>query len=441
MSTDTLARLPASLQNQLASLGLLPLNPVQQHCLPWLLDGHSVRVQAPTGSGKTAAFGLALLAGLNLQQRLPQGLVLVPSRELAEQVAGVLRQLGRCLANLHVAALYGGTDIEAQRRALAQGVHLVVGTPGRLRALLADGTLALAQVNTLVLDEADRLQAEGFADDLASLSAALKPGCRQWWLSATFPAELAAMAPPQAVVVDDAAPAITQRVLSLPNAQTVADAIARLAVGGRTLVFVNTKASCREVVNALGRQRCPALALHGDLNQQQREQTLVRFRHGSAPLLVATDLAARGLDIDDIERVICAEPANDDDTHRQRIGRTARAGAAGVAISLANQQNRAQVQALCRHAEPMPTPPEGKVAATLVTTLMVNAGRRARLRKGDLMGALIKAAGVPADAIVAIELMPDHSYVTLSKRYVATALAALDGGEVKGKPVKVRPLL
>ncbi|MBY6016431.1 DEAD/DEAH box helicase [Halomonas denitrificans] len=441
MSTDALARLPAALQRELATLGLLPLNQVQQHSLPHLLDGQSVRIHAPTGSGKTAAFGLALLANVELNLRKPQALVLVPSRELAEQVAGVLRQLGRSLANLHVAALYGGTDIEAQRRAIAQGAHLVVGTPGRLRALLADGTLALDQVNTLVLDEADRLQAEGFADDLAALSAALKPGCRQWWLSATFPTELAAMAPPQAVVVDDAAPAITQRILSLPDAHTIADAIARLAGKDRTLVFVNTKAGCRALVTALGQRRCPALGLHGDLNQQQREQTLVRFRHGSAPLLVATDLAARGLDIDDIEQVICAEPANDDDTHRQRIGRTARAGAAGIAISLANEQNQAQVRALCPHAEPMPSPPEGNVTAAPVATLMVNAGRRARLRKGDLMGALIKAAGVPADAIVAIELMPDHSYVTLSKRHVATALAALDGGEVKGKPVKVRPLL
>ncbi|MBY6185344.1 DEAD/DEAH box helicase [Marinobacter hydrocarbonoclasticus] len=441
MTTNALNLLPDTLQRHLASLRLVPLTQTQSDSLPAILAGDDLRVQAPTGSGKTAAFALALLSRLDLSRRVPQGLVLAPSRELAEQTAQTLRELGRPYPNLHVAAVYGGTDPLSQARALAHGAHLVVGTPGRLCALLKDGTLKLAQVRTLVLDEADRLHCEGFIPDLTTLTDALPNDVQRLWFSATYPAPLLALAPEQSIVIAAQQPRVRQQALTLPDAplETV---LPGLTGTGRTLVFVNTKAQCRALAQGLVRQRCPALALHGDLNQQQREQTLVRFRHGSARVLVATDLAARGLDVSDIERVINAELAPDADTHLQRIGRTARAGSEGRAITLYRPEQadvlKARVGEISTSAD-WPQPVKAQLAPC--ATLMVDAGRRARLRKGDLMGALIKGAGIPADAIVAIDLYNDCSYLTLSKAHIPTALKALDGGQVKNRTVRARLLI
>lgn len=442
MNPDTLDLLPAPLKSHLVALNRVPLTQVQQLSLPAMLAGHDLRIQAPTGSGKTAAFGLGLLAQLDLSRRQPQGLVLAPSRELAEQIAQELRQLGRPYPNLHVAAVYGGSDQQAQEAALRHGAHLVVGTPGRLTALLTQGALVLSGTRVLVLDEVDRLHSDGFARDLHALTAALPKGCQRIWCSATYPAELLPLAPQTAIEVAGDAPHIHQQAYVLEAAQDAAGVIPRLCGAGRTLVFVNTKAACRALAQQLNQARCPALALHGDLNQQQREHTLMRFRHGSATLLIATDLAARGLDVAAIETVINAEMAADADTHLQRIGRTARAGADGRAITLCRP---AQQDDLSRLAGAMPMldtlPDAPPWAPNPLATLTVDAGRRARLRKGDLLGALIKGAGVPKDAIIAIDLLNDHSYLTLQKSQVSAVLSALNGGQIKGRTVRVRLLL
>ncbi|MBY5920559.1 DEAD/DEAH box helicase [Ferrimonas balearica] len=442
MSTDTLTLLPAPLNAHIQALNLVPLTQVQQLSLPKLLAGGDLRIQAPTGSGKTVAFGLGLLAKLDLSRRQPQGLVLAPSRELAEQIAQVLRQLGRPYPNLHVAAVYGGTDQSAQEAALRHGAHLIVATPGRLTALLKQGALTLDQVRILVLDEADRLHAEGFVRDLQTLTAALPRACQRVWCSATYPEALLAMAPADAIEVQGDTPDIHQQALCLAPSAQLAEVIPQLTGQGRTLVFVNTKAVCRTLAQQLCKARCPALALHGDLNQQQREQTLIRFRHGSAPLLIATDLAARGLDVEAIETVINAELASDSDTHSQRIGRTARAGASGRAITLYRPEQQSALQQLAPGIPSQPAPSQSvTVTPNSLATLMVDAGRRARLRKGDLMGALIKGAGVPHKAIAAIDLLNDHSYVTLQKTQVSAALTALNNGQIKGRTVRVKLLL
>jgi ATP-independent RNA helicase DbpA len=459
LSSDTLANLN--------SLGYLAMTPVQAATLPLALAGRDLIAQARTGSGKTAAFALALLAKLNPRWFSPQALVLCPTRELADQVAKEIRRLARATDNIKVVTLCGGAKMGPQIGSLEHGAHVVVGTPGRVMDHLARGTLDLRGLNTLVLDEADRMLDMGFFDDIAWIARQC-PAARQTLLfSATFPGGIEKLASqflrePERVHVatQHVAGKIRQRFYEIddtrrddPQRDGTArfEAVARLLRHFRpvsTLVFCNTRARCRALADSLSAQGFEALALYGDMEQRERDQVLVRFAHRSASVLVATDVAARGLDIDRLEAVINVDVTPDPEVHVHRIGRTGRGDAEGWALSLVGRNDMARALRIEKAGgEPLAWQPLAELApasdAPLVppmATLQILGGRKEKIRPGDVLGALTGEAGFTREQVGRIDVTDYLTYVAVERRIADEAVRRLDGGRVKGREVKVKKL-
>ncbi|MBU0772260.1 MAG: ATP-dependent RNA helicase DbpA [Gammaproteobacteria bacterium] len=453
---DTLPLSPATLAN-LQSLGYLSMTPVQAAALPLALAGRDLIAQAKTGSGKTAAFALPLLARLNPRWFSPQALVLCPTRELADQVAKEIRRLARATDNIKVVTLCGGAKMGPQIGSLEHGAHVAVGTPGRIMDHLERGTLDLRGLNTLVLDEADRMLDMGFFDDITFVARQC-PASRQTLLfSATFPAGIETLAgqflrEPERVQVETrhTGGKIRQRFYEVENTGRL-DAVARLLRHYRpvsTLAFCNTKLRCRELADRLRAQGFEALALYGDMEQRERDQVLVRFAHRSASVLVATDVAARGLDIDKLEAVINVDVTPDPEVHVHRIGRTGRGDAEGWALSLVSPNEMARAlrigkaqgaslewQALA-DAEPAGDAP----LVPPMTTLQILGGRKEKMRPGDVLGALTGEAGFTREQVGRIDVTDYVTYVAVERNIADEVVRRLDGGRVKGRDVKVKRL-
>src|SRR6266567_1596037 len=339
----------------LASLGYVEMTPIQAHSLPPILAGKDVIAKAKTGSGKTAAFGIGLLSRLEANTARVQALVLCPTRELADQVGRELRRLARFTDNVKVLTLCGGVPFGPQLGSLEHGAHVVVGTPGRLLDHLRRGSLDLASLQTLVLDEADRMLDMGFQEEIGALIAAAPKKRQTLLFSATYPETIAAMSAtiqrePVEVSVDEVHDdgAIEQVLYEVDKEERTA-AVARLLGHYRpesTLVFCNMKKECQEVAEALVRRGLSALAIHGDLEQRERDQVLVRFANKSISVLVATDVAARGLDIKELSAVINYELSRNPEIHTHPIGRTGRAGEQGLAFSLVTPQESRLINAI-----------------------------------------------------------------------------------------------
>ncbi len=339
---STLPLAPALLQN-LQSLGFERMTPIQAQSLPLILEGRDLIAQAKTGSGKTAAFGLGALQKVNPPWFAPQTLALCPTRELADQVAQELRRLARLIPNIKVLTLCGGAAVRPQAESLARGAHVVVGTPGRVLDHLARGNLDLAGLNTLVLDEADRMVDMGFYDDIVAIVSHC-PAKRQTLLfSATYPDNIRKLSArflrnPAEVKVEARhdASRIEQIFYEIAPEERL-DAVARLLAHFRpasTLAFCNTKARSHDLVQTLRDQGVSALALHGDLEQRERDEILIQFANQSCAVLVATDVAARGLDIQNLGAVINVDVTKDTEVHIHRIGRSGRGEQKGLALSL-----------------------------------------------------------------------------------------------------------
>jgi ATP-independent RNA helicase DbpA len=455
---DSLPLAPATLAT-LQQLGYTAMTPIQAAALPLALAGQDLIAQAQTGSGKTAAFALALLARLNAQRQLVQALVLCPTRELAEQVALEVRRLARGAGNVKVLVLCGGVPIKPQADSLAHGAHVVVGTPGRLIDHLDRGSLQLDALQTLVLDEADRMLDMGFMDDIASI-ASRAPKERQTLLfSATYPEGIQQLAArflrqPQTVSLKEqpAASQIRQRFFEVTEEQRL-HAVGLLLAHFRpvsTLAFCNTKQQCRDLVDVLQAQGFSALALHGELEQRDRDQVLVRFANRSCSVLVATDVAARGLDIAELDAVINVDITPDVEVHTHRIGRTGRAGAAGWAFSLASLDEMGRVGRIeqvqgrpCTFhplAELTPAEPGAGPLVPPMVTIQILGGRKEKIRAGDVLGALTKDAGLPAAQVGKISVNDFSTYVAVAREVAARAEHALNSRPVKGKKVKARAL-
>ncbi|OYV00788.1 MAG: ATP-dependent RNA helicase DbpA [Burkholderiales bacterium PBB5] len=452
----TLPLAPAMLAN-LAQLGYAAMTPIQAASLPLALAGHDVIAQAKTGSGKTAAFALALLAKLDARRRDVQALVLCPTRELAEQVTQEIRRLARAEDNVKVLTLCGGTPAKPQVESLAHGAHIVVGTPGRLMDHLERGSLVLDGLNTLVLDEADRMLDMGFFDDIAAVAKQC-PTARQTLLfSATYPEGIAKLAArflknPKTVTLAEAhAPSkIRQLFVEVKETERL-HAVVQLLNHHRperTLAFCNTKQQCRDLVAVLRGQGLVALELHGDLDQKDRDQVLVRFVNRSASVLVATDIAARGLDIVGLEAVINVDMALDADTHTHRIGRTGRADAQGVAYSLASLDEMGKVGDI-EHAGgfssefvPLDSLTAGAAGALRppMATIQILGGRKEKIRAGDVLGALTKDMGFAGSQIGKININDFSTYVAVAQEIAPAVMKALASGKVKGRSVKARRL-
>jgi len=333
---------PKQLEN-LARLGYKAMTAIQQKTLPVILKGKDVLAQAKTGSGKTAAFGIPLLEKLNPRFYGVQGVVLCPTRELCTQVMEELRRLARFQKNIKIVVLCGGVSIGPQISSLAHGAHIVIGTPGRVKDLLNKKKLDISQSHTLVLDEADRMLDMGFNEDIQHIVSYI-PRPRQTLLfSATYPDNIQKLSGdlqqnPEVLKVESVHKLNTikqQHILCSESSrlETLARSMAHFSIH-YAVVFCNTKLSVEKVCQALRDEGYLALALHGDLEQKDRDQIYTRFKQGSAHCLVATDVAARGLDVDDLQAVVNVELPRDAEVYVHRIGRTGRAGKEGVAISL-----------------------------------------------------------------------------------------------------------
>ncbi|NVN98592.1 MAG: ATP-dependent RNA helicase DbpA [Geobacteraceae bacterium] len=447
--------LKAPMVKNLASLGYAEMTPVQAHSLPPILAGKDVIAKAKTGSGKTAAFGIGLLTRLEPSSFRVQALVLCPTRELADQVGKELRRLARFTDNIKILTICGGVPFGPQLGSLEHGAHVLVGTPGRLLDHLRRGSLDLSALQTLVLDEADRMLDMGFQEDISTLIAAAPPKRQTLLFSATYPDTIASMSAdiqhqPVEVSVDETHDdgVIEQIVFEVESDQRL-EAVARILGHFRpesTLVFCNTRQECQEVATALVRRGYAALAIHGELEQRERDQVLVRFANKSASVLVATDVAARGLDIKELPAVINYELSRNPEDHTHRIGRTGRAGEEGLAISLVTSRESRRITAIeealgstikrgslaaLPNITGLPAPP------TMVT-LCIDGGRKNKLRPGDILGALTGEGGIAASEVGKIDAFDFHTYVAIVRQSVELALESLGKNRIKGRFFRVR---
>ena len=456
-ATDDFSQLalsPATLAN-LQQLGYLRMTAIQAASLPAALLGRDILAQAKTGSGKTAAFALALLANLNPRRFAVQALVLCPTRELADQVTTEIRRLARAQDNIKVVTLCGGVPLRGQLASLAHGAHIVVGTPGRLMDHLERGSLLLEALNTLVLDEADRMLDMGFLDDIVQVARQCPANRQTLLFSATYPEGIAQLAaqfmrdPLQVTVQAQHAEAqIEQRWYQVTENQRL-DAVSRLLLHFRpasTLAFCNTKAQCRDVVAVLQAQGFSALALFGELEQRERDQVLVRFANKSCSVLVATDVAARGLDIASLSAVINVDVSPDPEVHIHRIGRTGRAGERGLALSLASLDEMGSVgkiellqgrESSWHRLDELHPTGTGPLQPPMVT-LHIQGGRKEKIRAGDVLGALTADLGYSRDQVGKIHVNEWATYVALDRAIAQQAASRLNDGRIKGRRVKVR---
>ena len=448
--------LSQDLLSNLSTLGYQTMTPIQEQSLPLILANKDVIAQGKTGSGKTAAFALGLLEKLEVKRFCVQALILCPTRELADQVAKEVRKLARTIHNIKVLTLCGGIPFGPQVGSLEHGAHIIVGTPGRVADHLRRGTLNINNVNTLVLDEADRMLDMGFQPTLDAI-VKLTPIKRQTLLfSATFPDQIKSickriMVKPIMVqaISTHADSVIGQHFYKVENDQQRLTALRLLLLQHHpesAVVFCNTKIEVKRIAESLGNDGFNVLALHGDLEQRDRDQTLLLFDNKSVSVLVATDVAARGLDIDAVDLVINYHVAHDTEVYIHRIGRTGRAGTQGLACSLFSEKEEYRVsllgEYLHRFIESETLPPMSVLDVPpnqpLMTTLQIDGGKKQKVRPGDILGALTGKNGIAGKQVGKIHIFANHAYVAVEKNTAKAALKKLTEGKLKGRSFRVR---
>jgi ATP-independent RNA helicase DbpA len=439
-------------------LGYTRPTPIQSASIPALLDGKDLMGQSKTGSGKTAAFALPILQAIQIESRSPQALVMCPTRELCAQVAREVRTLGRRHPGLTVLEIVGGQPLWRQMDALKRGVHVVVGTPGRLIDHLDRGRLETRSITTVVLDEADRMLDMGFGADVEKILDQLPPSRQTALFSATFPKSIEALcAKHQNAAVrvtidepDEATPEIRQLRL-VADAGEEFHALCWLLhqhPHESALVFCNYKTTVLELAHALSAAGVSAGRLDGDMDQFHRDQMLARFRNDSVRVLIATDVAGRGIDRPDLDLVINYELPQQPETYVHRIGRTGRAGKTGIAISLTTPHQEEQVEAIqALTGTPIETlrrtsrndPGIKRLLQAIsrgprMQTILISGGRKDKVRPGDILGALTgEAGGLRSADIGRIEIQDRLSYVAVSQRVARHAVQQLNRGRIKGK--------
>ena len=454
--TFTELELPARFLQNLESLGYQSMTPVQSQVLPLALGGKDVIARAKTGSGKTVAFALALLAKLDSGRFAPQALVLCPTRELAEQISEVTRQLARTTENVKVLTLTGGSSTRTQQESLARGAHVIVGTPGRIEDHIRRASLSFENLNTLVLDEADRMLQMGFMEAIMRIIEQLPQERQTLLLSATYPEEIKGVADkvmraPEFISVDTTHTAadIQQLFYHVEDKPQRLSALQLLLLKNRpesVLIFCNTRVAVSEVTQFLLEKKFSAIALHGDLDQRDRDQNLIRFSNRSVSILVATDVAARGIDIDKLDVVINYELTKDSEVHVHRSGRTGRAGETGEVWTLYDDADQYRIEklqvtygigiskgrlpTLQALKEPPVVPP--------MVTLVINGGKKQKLRPGDILGALTGEGGVPGSSVGNIKIQSTRSFVAVERKMVKQSLERLQ--KIKRRSFKTRAL-
>jgi ATP-independent RNA helicase DbpA len=441
------------LQRAVAEVGYSEMTPVQAESLPGILAGRDVVAQARTGSGKTAAFALGLLSTLDATAVRLQGLVLCPTRELADQVSREIRRLARFMPNVKVLTLCGGVPLRPHLASLAHEPHIVVGTPGRILELIEKEALPLQAVKVLVLDEADRMLDMGFTDDINSILEATPKQRQTLMFSATIPQSIRDISrrlqrdPLDVTVASEPEESLIEQTFFEVDAESKLAALESLLLHYRpesVVVFCNTRQDVRAVAGELAGRGFPVLALHGELDQREREEMLVLFSNRSAIVLVASDVAARGLDIAELPMVINFDIASDADTHLHRIGRTGRAGHRGVALSLCSPREIKRANEIeDRLGErlkwgALPPRSNAETLSAPFVTIAIDAGRQDKLRPGDVLGALTGDAGLPAAAVGKINVFPTRTYVAIDRESHVRAMQRLRGGKIKGRTFRIR---
>ena len=448
--------LKKELLDNLDSLGYQAMTPIQMQSLPLIIEGKDVIAQGQTGSGKTAAFGLGLLNKLDVKRFRIQSLVLCPTRELADQVAKEIRKLARAIHNIKVLTLCGGMPFGPQVGSLEHGAHIIVGTPGRVEEHVRKGNLKLNNVDTLVLDEADRMLDMGFQEALDTIIEDIPEERQTLLLSATYPKQIQSIAAqyltdPVMVKVESthSDSSIEQHFYELPDQDERIDAVHRILMQYQppsTVIFCNIKRETQDLADALHDRNFSAIAIHGDMEQRDRDQTLVRFSNQSASILVATDVAARGLDIKDLDAVINFHIARDSEVHVHRVGRTGRAGSKGLAFTLYAEKERYRIDRLEQYlnkeivAEALPSADvlAKKPFYPPMKTIQIDGGKKQKVRPGDILGALTGDKTIEATSIGKINIFDFSAYVAVEHKVSRKALEKISKGKLKGRNFRAR---
>ena len=442
--------------------------PIQEQAIPPLVEGRDVIGQAQTGSGKTAAFGLPMLQYVDPGEDEAQGLVLTPTRELCIQVTQALRTYGR-RKGVDVVAVFGGAPIRSQQAQLRAGGHIVVGTVGRVKDLISRHALLLHGCRFVILDEADEMLDLGFLEDVESILA-LTPSSRQTALfSATMPPEIRRLAQDylyEPVTVSVEGPTLTVETVEQfaleVRAREKADRLVEVLEAERpeqSIVFVRTKIRCEQLFGALRDRGMDVRALHGDMTQGARDGVMIAFKEGRAPLLVATDVAARGLDISGLSHVINFDVPTSPDVYVHRIGRTGRVGRSGRALTLFEPRQRREIQAIERHAgvklapwvrgaHVAPTParrkpprhskPHVSVAADgRLRKLIVSGGRAAGLEPSDVIHAITAATGLDGEAVHNVRVLERFAFVEVPEGEAQRIVDTVSGTVLRGQELRV----
>ena len=427
---------------------------IQEKSLPHTLANADLIAKAKTGSGKTAAFGISLLTKLNVKKFAIQGLILCPTRELADQVAKELRRLARFTHNIKVLTLCGGVPFGPQAHSLFHGAHIIVGTPGRVLKHLDEDNLKLDNVHTLVLDEADRMLDMGFNEDIMKIIGYVPDDRQTLLFSATYPNQIdelssSIMKNPIQVSADSGHDEQTIKQHFYETTQqsktTSLGALISNFKAQSVVIFCNTKIMCDDLADDLYDLGFDCLVLHSDLDQRDRNETLIMFSNKSYPILIATDVAARGLDIKDIDLVINYDLSNDPEVHVHRIGRTARAGAAGIAVTLVNDDEIDRFEDLADYLDKdiklenitnVVDDVNYKLQSSW-TTLYINGGKKKKVRAGDILGALTRSVGLQKDEVGKIDISEHCSYVAVKKEVASKAAKGLEDGKIKGRFFRV----
>jgi ATP-independent RNA helicase DbpA len=447
LSDDTLA--------DLSHLGYVNPTPIQAQALPAVLAGRDLQAKAETGSGKTAAFGIAIIEKIDLDLQQPQALIIAPTRELCNQITTAMRSFGRSKANLRVLTLCGGTPKHPQRDSLKQGVHIIVGTPGRLIDHLEGEYLDLSAMQNVVLDEADRMLDMGFAPQIGDIVSHFPENHQTLLFSATFnqqARELANAITDEPVYIEVEPEQTTENLkqkLCRCSTENRDQTIHNLLIQQQfesCIIFCNTKKVCHQLRIYLRNMGHAALTLHGDLEQNEREDILVQFAHNSATILIATDVAARGLDIEAVPGVINYDVPTDPATYTHRIGRTARAGLSGTAITLCSNQETHRWERILELQESEVDPLIARDALgkkplfAPFKTICILGGRKQKLRPGDLLGAVTKDNKLNREQIGKIDVMQTVSYIAIVNSYAKEALSQIQSGRIKGKKFRAKIL-
>ncbi|WP_295421039.1 ATP-dependent RNA helicase DbpA [Sulfurovum sp.] len=443
-SFETITNIPKALLDIIDAFNFSKMTEIQEKAINPILEGKDILAQSKTGSGKTLAFGIPCIMRTDMNKNKPQTIIITPTRELAEQITVELRKVAAYKANLKILTLYGGVPLRAQAESLAKGAHMLIGTPGRIQDHLAKETLTLDSIRTLVLDEADRMLDMGFYDEIVKISSNMPKSRQTLLFSATFPRKIEKLAAtllkqPLVLKVDtiQEATKIDEVVYETSDKFKTLIALIQSYKPESLLIFCNTKAEVISLADRLHRRGHSVIDLHGDLDQRERNEAVIVFSNGSKRILVATDVASRGLDIKGIELVINYDLPIDKEIYTHRIGRTGRADATGVALSLYSPNDSGKCTYITSHArkgqmKDLRADATFKMISSY-DTLCINGGKKTKLRAGDILGTLCKEIGIDNKMVGKINITETKSYVALHHTVIEKVFKALKSVKIKKK--------